>query len=783
MADELPETEIEDDAEQLLEIQTRYEAARDHALEWRKMARIDFAYYAGDQWAEDDRQKLMEQQRVPVTFNRTGPLVDAIIGYETNNRQETRYIPRTEGDAKINEALTEAGKFFRDQCDAEFEESDAFRDMVICGMGWTNDRLDDTYNPEYDLIRDRTDPFEMLWDPSSRKPNLVDRRYDFRKKWMAKDEAKGIFPDWGGEYLHVDWLSDDFDTDGDTARINPRMRYKTGVIENSAVRDVPVLEYQYCEYKTMHVVVNPSSGEQLELDDEQWEELDEETRNAAEAGTIPHTTKRLTEWKRCFLIGGEIVKKDMPYPKGSTYHCMTGKRDRNKSQWFGIVKALRDPQMWSNKWLSQIMHLINTSAKPGYDIEEGAVKDVAKFESRAARPGAVNAFTDGALQKGRVQRREAVGMPPDLANLMQYANDAMSDVSGVNQELLGMADRDQAGVLEYQRKQSAVTLLAPLFDSLRRYRKVAGRCWLYFMQHYMTDGRIVRITQDKQDGMPGKQEVAVPFTDQFFDESTSEYDVIVDQSSSAPNLKEEAWLALQPLLPLVAERLGPEEFMTILEYSPMPVSFTEKMKMHAAEKAKQPPPPDPEMVKIEAMQKAKQAELQLKQQEAQVDAQLEQQKAEVQLRLEGQKGQAQIQLEREKAAAQLQLEQQKAIANFELQKQKNAMDYQHEEMRVGLEMRRSEQETKIKADGERAKVMGSALGRSTAELKDVFGHGELAKAIETMAEAIATMAQSNQQSNQMTAEAIATMGSEIKDGLSRPKTLVRGPDGRAIGVQ
>jgi hypothetical protein len=72
----------------------------------------------------------------------------------------------------------------------------------------------------------------------------------------------------------------------------------------------------------------------------------------------------------------------------------------------------------------------------------------------------------------------------------------MSNVSGVNAELLGMADREQAGVLEYQRKQSAVTLLAPLFDSFRRYRKMAGRCWLHFMQNYLTDGRLIRITMD-----------------------------------------------------------------------------------------------------------------------------------------------------------------------------------------------------------------------------------------------------------------------------------------------
>ena len=81
-----PAQQTEEDETDILEIQSRYQAARDHALEWRQEAKKDFAFYAGDQWSEDDRQKLMEQQRVPVTFNRTGPLVDAVVGYETNNR-------------------------------------------------------------------------------------------------------------------------------------------------------------------------------------------------------------------------------------------------------------------------------------------------------------------------------------------------------------------------------------------------------------------------------------------------------------------------------------------------------------------------------------------------------------------------------------------------------------------------------------------------------------------------------------------------------------------------
>lgn len=485
------DTDPFEESDLTLEIRERYEAARSHASKWREEAREAFDLYAGRQWSEQDRQKLIEQQRVPVTFNRVAILIDAVIGYEVNNRQETRYIPRTPGDAKVNELLTEAASYFRDACDAEFEESDAFRDMLISGMGWTNDRLTDERNPDYDLVRDRVDPLRMLWDPSSRKPNLEDARFVMYETNMSKAEAKALVPEWDGEYLHADWLGDD--VDGVPGTETPRDSYKGADSDKTATRDVRVLEYQYVTDEIVHIVANPMTGETRQITDSDWTALAEDE---AAALSPFHSTRRKREWKRCFMIGGEHFSKAHPYPFGPTYHCVTGKRDRNTGHWFGLLRALHDPQMWSNKFLSQIMHLINTSAKPGYDVEKGAIDNPQSFESKAARPGAINVFVDGALQQGRVQRREAVGLPPDLANLMTYANDSMQNVSGVNAELLGMADREQAGVLEYQRKQSAVTLLAPLFDSFRRYRKMAGRCWLHFMQKYLTDGRLIRITMD-----------------------------------------------------------------------------------------------------------------------------------------------------------------------------------------------------------------------------------------------------------------------------------------------
>lgn len=270
----------------------------------------------------------------------------------------------------------------------------------------------------------------------------------------------------------------------------------------------------------------------------------------------------------------------------------------------------------------------------------------------------------------------------------------------------------------------------------------------------------------------------------FFQDDTAEYDVIVDQASSAPNLKEATWGAIQPLLPIVGPTMGPDEMALLLEYSPMPESFLEKFKAIQQQKAQQPPPPNPEMMKVEVLKQTKAVELENKQKEAQVDAQIEVGRT-----------QAQIQLEREKAAASIQLEREKAAAELMIERERMSMERERAQQDMKLRATSAHQDMKIKATSARADIQGKAMkqaseddGEDVGELPDpeemdLFGNRALADALTQMAQSMAEMAKANQESQRMMAEGIAALGAEIGQAMTKPKKIVRGPDGRAIGVQ
>src|ERR1700750_3003682 len=94
----------------------------------------------------------------------------------------------------------------------------------------------------------------------------------------------------------------------------------------------------------------------------------------------PKAVKTTRKVYRQAYIGNVLLEvRDAPVPGHFSFKCITGKRDRNKNTFFGIVRAMKDPARWSNKWMSQTMHIMNTNAKGGIMAERGGF-----FENDAA---------------------------------------------------------------------------------------------------------------------------------------------------------------------------------------------------------------------------------------------------------------------------------------------------------------------------------------------------------------------------------------------------------------
>jgi hypothetical protein len=615
--DPTPEELTDDD--RMAQFQIWFRRSRDHYAKWFQEARECYDFVAGRQWAEEDISQMKLQNRPVITFNRTASVIDSIAGLEVSNRQEVRFIPRQLGASAVNELLTDAGKWCRDECNAEDEESDSFYDLIITGVGVTESRIDYDIDPDGKFVLEHCDPLEFYVDGTSRARNYTDARHVFRVRQIDVKAAEEMFPDLQIDEIDAVWARD---IESDVSTPHNRTQAQFYRVDQSPDVDkregmITMVEVQWWELQDLYRVADPISGKIVTVSKPDHDKL--QSRAAQLGLRLIAAPKKTRRYYRA-MLGSKILKMWDGPTESFTWKFMTGRRDRNKGHWYGMVRAMMDPQKWANKWLAQVMHIINANAKGGVFAEMDAFENPQQAMEEYSSTDSITFVTQGALSGAnpKIKDKGMAQFPAGIEGLMQFAISSIRDVSGVNIELLGMANRDQPGVIEQTRKQAALVILAGMFDSLRQYRKEHGKLMLYFITNFLADGRLIRIG-----GEDNAQYVPLVHTPGLV-----EYDVIVDDQPTSPNSKEQAWFTLTQMMPFLTKLALPQDVMfEILKYSPLPSSFVADVKKAMLAAQANPPPPDPKM--IEAQSKVQVAQLAAKTQQmrSQTDAMTERARA------------------------------------------------------------------------------------------------------------------------------------------------------------
>ncbi len=711
----------------------RIRETRSGMRNWRVDAMDDFAFVSGDQWIDADAELLREQQRPAITFNYSEKMVDAVVGAEISNRQEVTYRPRGKEDSGLADVWNAAGKWARDECGAEDEESDGFRDMLICGLGWTQTRMSYDEDKDGKVIVERVDPLEMYYDRAAFKAGLMDRRYNFRLWWVDEREAKREWPD-------AIFTGDD---SGNTATgvITRGHRYQD---DEPDEEDRHKDQVQICHYECMEKEpiwrVATDTGIQ-EIDEKTFADM----REHFDAAGMQYVKQYKRVYYRGFFADETLLEfEPSPCQDGFTFQAITGKRDRNRNTWYGLTRVMKDPQRWANKWLSQILHIINSNAKGGLMAEVNAFVDPQKAQDEWAQPDSITMFKEGALSGGKVQPKTPGNYPAGLDKLMTFALGSLPMVTGINLEALGLANREQANVLEQSRKQAAYGLLAPLFDGLRRYRKSQGRILLSFINKFISDGRLIRI------GGPDNEQF-IPLTKT---KDAIEYDIIVDSAPNSPDSKEQTWETLQALVPAMLKAgmpLPPD----LVDYAPIPTALALKWKQFAAQQQQQQIPPQ-----IQQQLQQMQQELQQLQQEN-MGLKQNQQTEVMGLQQKGQQSQAELALKAQNAQAELALKRNIAEQEFALETWKQEREFE-------LAQRQANFDQQL----QHAKVAGELAIKDKASEAAAKPAKELALAIDMhpIADAITRVSENHSAAME-----------NLSKALNRPRKLLKDSTGQPIG--
>jgi hypothetical protein len=193
----------------------------------------------------------------------------------------------------------------------------------------------------------------------------------------------------------------------------------------------------------------------------------------------------------------------------------------------------------------------------------------------------------------------------------------------------------------------------------------------------------------------------------------------------------------------------------------------DKFRQEAKAKEGQPKPPTPEQQKLQGQMQLEQAKLQASQQQAQATMQLEQQKMQMQMELEkakqedqAQENQLKFQLEDQRNRAQAEMDMK--VAQMKMNTERNT-----QVLLAHINNGAKIETARISAgvdDGEQAYLSEEAMAQS------------MQHPMQPIADAIAN-------SNHQMTLALGDLVNTINENHNRPKQVVRGQDGKIIGVQ
>lgn len=537
--------------------------------EWLEMAKEAYGFYHGLQWDKETEQALCCKGRPALTFNHIKPLINSVVGSEINNRRNVKFVPREVGDIKPNELLNSISDWFRSETQGEMIDTTIFKDSLITGMGWAEVTLDFSSSPKGKPCIKRLDPLKMVWDTNASQDNLLDARFLFYINTLPLETLRRLFPnvdDSEFNYCDSDSNSKISINEDDIEYSNNRSKY-------SSQEFGTVIEARYKTYEEFVDILDPFTNQERTISKKEFLEIQKIYGVKLEG--IAYEKEII---KRAFL-GSSKILEDVSEPLAPSNNfgwiCLTGDYDNISRYYYGLIRALKDPQTCINKFFSESVYNFNAQSKGGLLVEDGAVDDLDEFKDTINHIDTITIVREGGLSK--IMPKPVGQINSALHNLLGFASGQINGVTGISQEFLGTREVNQPGILEAQRKQSSLNILAPLFNNLKLYHRQQGEIILYLIQNFLSDGRLIRILGDN---------------DSRYIELTSddivnkEYDIIIDDEPLTLNRIERNFQIIMQLLPMLQQVITPDMLIEFLRLSPLPSNFVDRLSVKYAEAQK-----------------------------------------------------------------------------------------------------------------------------------------------------------------------------------------------------
>lgn len=202
-------------------------------------------------------------------------------------------------------------------------------------------------------------------------------------------------------------------------------------------------------------------------------------------------------WDR-YLWGldGQIYKYEKsPFLNGMHPFVVSKFQQDHNFNWYGIFRDLKPIQDYINIAENRIANMLGGSIKAF--VEESAILDLEEFSYRIAQDNVVIRVRDQAL---RDQKIKFIEHNAEISQLTQKVNEKRNLaklLSGLNEEVLGMATNAQSGVAIAQRREAGLMGLQNYVMQTDISDRILYEKIIDLIQYYYTKPQLFRITDSK----------------------------------------------------------------------------------------------------------------------------------------------------------------------------------------------------------------------------------------------------------------------------------------------
>jgi hypothetical protein len=204
-----------------------------------------------------------------------------------------------------------------------------------------------------------------------------------------------------------------------------------------------------------------------------------------------------------------------------------------------MVRGMRDPQALYNMRKVIELQILQSSLNAGWVYPVDVVTDPKCFRQTSGGDGFLIPLKAGHLP-GEIQRIEPVNLPASLMELSRSLAEDITQISGINEELLGSATDDKSGILSMLRQGAGLTTLQTIFDKLDYSQRLFGKITLAAVRKNFSKGKIKNILGHDPDP-------------RFFTSHTQKYGVAVEEGNYSTTQRQ---MELQQLMAFKELGLG-----------------------------------------------------------------------------------------------------------------------------------------------------------------------------------------------------------------------------------